>query len=301
MTTPVGSVQKYPPVGFIGLGAMGEPMAANLCRKGVHVIAVAHRSRESLKRLRALGAREAADPAEAATASEVVILMLPTSANVEKVVLGDRGLVSSLQAGSVIVDCGTSDPARTRSLADRLRERSIALVDAPVTRGVAGARDASLSYFIGGDVGDIERVQPLLALMGDEFHVMGGVGAGHTAKLLSNLVSLATVTLVAEALALGEAARLDGRKLVAALEAGSASSSILKSHGPRFLDRDNAPRFTIDLARKDLALALALAAEHAVPSFVGAVAHQIYSLASTGGLGRLDVTAVRNALEARAM
>lgn len=287
-------------VAFIGLGAMGEPMAANLCRNGVPVTAVAHRRRDPLERLTALGAREASTAAEAGLDADVAILMLPASPQVEEVVMGDRGLAHSMRAGTTIVDCGTSDPARTRALAKRLHARGIALVDAPVSRGVAGARSAKLSYFLGGDAADIERVRPLLALMGEEFHVMGGVGAGHTAKLLNNLVSLATVVLVAEALALGQAARLDAGKLLAALRAGSANSSILASHGPRILAGDDTPGFTVDLARKDLGLALALACENAVPSFMGAVAHEVYSLASARGHGGLDVAAVRLALGADA-
>jgi 3-hydroxyisobutyrate dehydrogenase-like beta-hydroxyacid dehydrogenase len=282
-----------PPVAFIGLGAMGEPMAANLCRNGVQVVAVAHRRREPLERLMRLGAREAATPAEAARAADFAILMLPTSAEVDVVIFGNDGLCRSLRSGAVIVDCGTSDPRCTRSAAARLRERGIAMVDAPVSRGVAGARDARLSFFIGGDAEVIARVHPLLKFIGNDFHTMGPVGAGHTAKLLNNLISLSTVTLAAEALALGKAAGLDAYALLGALRAGSANSSILASHGRRMIDGEYQPGFTVDLARKDLGLALALASEHAVPAFVGAAAHQVYGAAAARGRARQDVAAVR--------
>ncbi|MEO5695179.1 MAG: NAD(P)-dependent oxidoreductase [Usitatibacter sp.] len=287
-----GLAQPVVRVAFVGLGAMGEPMAANLLKRGTSVTAVAHRRRDALERLEQLGARAASTPQDAGRDADIAVLMLPASSDVESVIFGPSGLASGMREGGLVIDCGTSDPECTRDVAARLHSQGIAMVDAPVSRGVAGARDASLCYFIGGCPEDIERARPVLAQMGNELHVMGSVGSGHAAKLLNNLVSLSTVVLVSEALALGRAAGLDDRTLLAALGAGSASSSILASHGARIAEGQHQPGFTIDLARKDLALAMALASHRMVPSWVGAAAHQAYVAAAARGRGALDVAAV---------
>jgi L-serine 3-dehydrogenase (NAD+) len=254
-------------VAFIGLGAMGEPMAANLLSKGFPVAVVGQRRPEPVARLRDLGATVATSPADATGAADVVILMLPSSREVEAVVLGADGLLDALARGSVVVDCSTSHPDVTRRLGERLAARGIGLVDAPVTRGVLGAKQGKLAFFLGGRADDIERVKPVLAAMGDTFHHMGELGSGHATKAMTNALSYATVALVGEMLMLGQRLGIDLQALQEALMSGAASKA-LESFGPRIIAKDySSPRVSVYnvCAHLDLALELAAGAGASLP------------------------------------
>lgn len=227
-------------IAFVGLGKMGEPMVANLLKKGFEVTVVGNRRPEPVERLRALGAKVAATPAEAASGADLAILVLPTSAEVEASLTGPEGMAGALAAGSVVVDCSTSEPDSTRKLAAQLAERGVGFVDAGMTRGVVGAKQGKLAYFIGGSAEDFAKVRPALEAMGDTFFEMGPVGAGHETKNLSNALSYGTVALVGEVLLLGKRFGLDLNALQEALMSG-ASSKALESFGPRIIEREYAP------------------------------------------------------------
>ena len=198
-------------IAFVGIGAMGEPMAANLLKKGHAVTVVKHRRAEPAARLQALGAKVAATPAEAAAQVEIAVLSLPTSREVEACVQGAQGLLTTMQPGSVILDCSTSNPDSTRTLAKLAVERNVGFVDAGMTRGVAGAKQGNLAFFVGGEQAHIDRAMPALQAMGDTFVHLGTVGNGHTVKVISNILSYGTVALVNEALMLAARHGVDGR------------------------------------------------------------------------------------------
>jgi 3-hydroxyisobutyrate dehydrogenase-like beta-hydroxyacid dehydrogenase len=279
-------------VAFIGIGAMGEPMAANLLRKGFEVVVVRHRRPEPCQRLAAQGARIAATPAEAIAGATLAVLSLPTSAQVEEVVCGPRGLAAAASPGCVIIDCSTSEPESTRRLHALLAERGVGFIDAPVTRGVQAARDGTLAFFLGGSDEHIERAMPALQAMGDTLIRLGPPGHGHTAKIISNVLSYATVALVNEALMLGVKLELDAGKLHEALMQG-APSKALEAFGPRILKAQyEPPRVSVEHACDDLVLAQALAARAGAPVFMLASAQELYRLLSAQGRGALDIAAL---------
>lgn len=227
-------------IAFIGLGAMGEPMVSNLLKAGFPVTIVGHRRPEPVARLKAAGANVAATASEAAKDADIAILMLPSSAEVEEVLVGGGGMAEALPSGCVVVDCSTSNPDSTRNLAGKLAGRGIGFVDAGVTRGVAGAKQGKLAYFVGGSDQDLERARPALEAMGDTIFEMGPVGAGHETKNLSNALSYGTVALVSEILMLGHRFGIDAGKLQEALMAGAASKA-LESFGPRIAAKEYSP------------------------------------------------------------
>jgi 3-hydroxyisobutyrate dehydrogenase-like beta-hydroxyacid dehydrogenase len=252
-------------VAFVGVGAMGEPMAANLLRKGFAVSTVGHRRPEPVARLRQAGARVAGTPAEAMRGCDVAFTCLPTGNEVETVVLGAGGLADGARTGAVIVDCTTSDPATTVRIGAALRARGIGFVDAGLTRARQGAIDGKLAFFLGGDAADVARVMPALEAMGDTFFHFGAVGTGHRAKIISNMVALATIALTNEAFALGSEQGLDVKVLYDALMAGNGRSRSLEVYGLPMVKRDyTAKQFSIAHACHDLEAAQKLAAESGV-------------------------------------
>ena len=279
-------------IAVIGIGAMGEPMAANLLKKGFTVTVVKHRRAEAAARLEALGARVAATPAAAVESCDVVVLSLPTSREVEQVVLGENGILDGASAGTLVVDCSTSSPQSTRSLAQRLRGKGIELIDAPVTRGVAGAKQGTLAFFLGGEAGAIDKAKPVLEAMGDTLIHVGPVGHGHTVKIISNVLSYATVALVNEALMLGAGNGLDLGVLQRALMEG-APSKALEAFGPRIASREyDPPRVSVDHVCDDLQLVKELAAGAAAPTLGLAAAEEIYRRVQARGHGARDMSSV---------
>ena len=279
-------------VAFVGLGAMGEPMATQLVRRGFAVSVVGHRRREPVERLVALGAKEAATAAAAAASADAVVLMLPGSDDIERVVLGEGNVLGAMRGGTTLVDCSTADAARSRAIARAASERGVAYVDAPVTRGVQGARDGKLAFFIGGDADAIERVRPLLAAMGDTFFLMGPAGAGHATKILVQSLSYATVALVSEALMLGDAQRLPLDTLQQALSAG-AGSKALEAFGPRIAARQYAPaRVKVGDARSHMDAAQRMAAASGCARDVHAAANAAFARLAERGMAASDIAAL---------
>jgi len=279
-------------VAFIGVGAMGEPMAANLLKKGIAVTALQHKRAEPAARLKALGAKIAATPADAVAGSSVVILCLPTSSQVEAVVEGNSGIAEHLAKGSVIVDCSTSNPPSTRRLAAALRERGIGLVAAGMTRGIAGAKQGTLAFFVGGEQPDIDKAMPALKAMGDTFVRFRTADEAHAAKLISNVLSYSTVALVNEVLMLGAKTGVDLKTLHEALMQG-APSKALEAFGPRIVSGEyDPPRVTVEHVCDDMLLAQEMATAGSSPVFLIGAAQELYRLIQSRGHATRDMSII---------
>ena len=285
-------------VGFIGTGTMGQPMLANLVKKGFEVIAY-DLVPAALDAAVRLGAERAGSAAQAAAVGEPVITMLPSSANVEAVYLGDRGILESAPAGRLCVDMSTIDPGTSQRVAARLRERGIRFLDAPVSGGVGGAAAGTLAIMVGGDAGDLEEARPALAAMGANIIHVGAVGAGEVAKLCNNLISGSALIAVAEAFRIGEAFGVDPQILTNVIAKSSGATWVMEHMHPvpgivdsAASSRQYAPGFMTDLMAKDLGLAVSAAREKRVPVVVAPAAQQLYRMASSHGLGREDFSSV---------
>lgn len=279
-------------IGFIGPGAMGAPMAANLLRRGFLVTTIIHRDPVPARALEAQGARIAPTLAALLEECQVVVACLPSSAEVEAVVLGPGGVLDAGRRDSIFVDMGTSRPASTRMLAERLGERGIAMLDAPITGGVRGAREGTLTIYVGGAPEVFARVRGVLEAMGRTVLHMGLTAAGHRTKLLNQMLALASMATLAEVLPLGVRHGLDPALLVQALAAGSGASAAIPGRGERILRGDFAASFRVDLAHKDLRLALEAAQEVHLAPPVTQAAFMTFTMAQSLGLGAEDTVAL---------
>ncbi len=279
-------------VALIGIGAMGEPMGANLAKKGFELKLLRHRRTEPAARLEALGATICGSVAETVAGCDAVVLVLPGSREVEAVVAGSDGVLRAARAGSIVIDCTTSDPASTRRLGAELAGRDIGLVDAGMTRGLAGAKQGTLAFFLGGEDRHVERALPVLKALGDTFVHLGPLGHGHTAKLISNVLSYATVALVNEAFMLGARSGLDLGRLQEALGEG-APSKALEAFGPRLRSGEyEPPRVTIEHVCDDMVMLQALAAKTASPVAMLSTAQELYRLLQMQGSGGRDMATI---------
>jgi 3-hydroxyisobutyrate dehydrogenase len=274
-----------PPVGFIGLGIMGRPMAGHLLRAG-HPLTVYNRTAGRADDLAAAGARVAASPAEVAAASEVVVVMVSDTPDVEAVVAGKHGVLAGIRPGSIVVDMSTVSPELERRLAARLRERGADLVDAPVSGGDVGARNATLAIMAGGEADAVERVRPILLRMGKSVTHCGPVGSGQLAKLCNQILVGVTMLGVSEAIALARAGGLDPEVMIRAVEGGAAASWQLSNLGPRILKGDFEPGFMVDLMQKDLRLVLETAGSGGASVPATTLVHRLFRTAQERGLGR---------------
>ena len=242
-------------VGFIGLGIMGRPMALNLI-KGGHKLFLHSRSGVP-QDLTGAGGRACASPREVAEGAEVVIAMVPDTPDVERVLFGENGVEHGLGSGKTVVDMSSISPIATREFAARINERGCDYLDAPVSGGEVGAKNAALTIMAGGPEAAFERVRPLLELMGKNITLVGGNGDGQTAKVANQIIVPLNIEAVAEALLFAAKAGADPAKVRQALMGGFAASRVLDVHGERMIKRNFDPGFRIELHQKDLNLALA--------------------------------------------
>lgn len=279
--------------GFIGLGIMGRPMALNLVRAGQRLV-VHSRSPWPVEELVRAGATAAATAAEVGAAATAVITMLPDTHTVEQVV---REVIGAMRPGRLVIDMSTAHPDAARALAAECAKRDIAFVDAPVSGGERGAVEGTLSVMAGGDAAAFERALPLFRSMSSRAVHVGGPGAGQVTKAVNQLVVLATIEVVAEALVLAAKAGVSPSKVREALLGGFASSRILEEHGQRMLTRSFAPGGRAKLHVKDIEVVGSLAASLGVPlpAFQAAAA-QLARLLEHGGAD-LDHAALVTELE----
>jgi 2-hydroxy-3-oxopropionate reductase len=280
-------------IGFIGLGVMGKPMAKNLIKAG-HTLVVHNRSRASADEVAAAGATSAGSPAEVARRSSVVITMVPDTPDVELVLTGHDGVLSSLQPQSLVIDMSSISPVATRALAARVAERGGSMLDAPVSGGEVGAINAALSIMVGGDKAAFDRAKPILAAMGNPERIVyiGPSGAGQVCKVCNQVAIGGALAGVSEAFALAKKAGVDAARVREALLGGFAASKVLDVHGERMLTGNYKPGFRARLYQKDLRLANETAAANAVAIPATALVTQLVNALVASGGADLDYAAV---------
>jgi 2-hydroxy-3-oxopropionate reductase len=271
-------------VGFVGLGTMGREMAANLVRAG-HDVRGYDVVPEPLAAAARDGVRPVASVAEAAREAEFFVTMLPDTPQVEEVVRGPGGLLENPPKGRLVADMSTISATATREFAAALAQKGVALLDAPVSGGPIGAKNAKLSIMAGGPAEAVERFRPVFAAMGTTIVHVGGSGAGQTVKACNQLIVAMNLQAIAEALALGRAAGLDLEKLREVLLGGSASSWMLQNLAPLMIKKDPGAGFRIDLMLKDLRLVGELGFQLGVPLPGNALATSLYLAARAHGEG----------------
>ncbi len=282
-------------VGFIGLGIMGRPMAANLLKGGQ---ALYLHSRSGVPpELTASGGVACGSPREVAERADFVIIMVPDTPDVEKVLFGPGGVAEGLRAGKVVVDMSSISPLETKAFARRVNDLGCEYVDAPVSGGEVGARNAALTIMVGASEATFEKVRPLFDLLGKSITRVGGNGAGQTCKVANQIIVALTIEAVAEALLFASKAGADPAKVRQALMGGFASSRILEVHGERMIKRTFDPGFRIELHQKDLNLALASAREMGVCLPNTATAQELFNACRAHGGGKRDHSALVQALE----
>lgn len=278
-------------VGFIGLGIMGGPMAANLVKGGYSVVGY-NRHPEPIERLVAAGGRGASSVAEAVPGADVVITMLPDSPDVESVALGEDGVFANAKPGLLYIDCSTIRPDVAAHLAAEGTKRGIGVVDAPVSGGEQGAIEASLSIMVGGSPEDFAAARPVLEAMGKTVVHVGPAGSGQTVKAANQLIVAGTIQLVAEAIVFLEAYGVDMESAIKVLAGGLAGNAILDRKAAGMLARRFDPGFRIDLHHKDLGIVQAAAREAGVVIPVGALVSQLVASLRAQGHGSLDHSAL---------
>jgi 3-hydroxyisobutyrate dehydrogenase len=245
-------------VGFVGLGTMGSFMAANLVRAGFSVT-VWNRTSARADELAELGATVAASPVELARSCDVVVACLTDSPQVEAVLFGPEGLAEGLASGSLFIDCSTISPLKAREFAERLSLSSVSMLDAPVSGGSEGAKNATLSIMVGGEDADVARAHDVLGAMGRTVTHLGPVGSGQWAKAINQVILCGAYLGVAEGVTLGLKAGLDVERVLSALKGGAAGSWVLENRSGRMILDDYPLGFKISLHRKDMGIALELA------------------------------------------
>lgn len=283
-------------VAFIGLGIMGQGMARNLLRSGF-ALSVWNRTASKAETLAAEGARTAATPADAAAHSEIVVVCVSDTSDVEAVVLGADGVIEGALPDSLVIDCSTISPVATRMMAEKLAAKGVQHLDAPVSGGSEGAAKGTLSIMVGGEAAAVARAQPVLQAMGKQITHVGGHGAGQTVKLMNQILVVGNALAISEALLFGQANDIDLEAALEAVKAGAAGSWMLSFRGPQILARDWRPGFTIDLQQKDLRLVLEAADQVGVPLPSTSLIFQLYRTLQAQGLGSEGNHALVKALE----
>lgn len=280
-------------VAFLGLGAMGLPMATRLVERGHQVTVVKHRSPEAVAALERKGAAVVGTPHEAAAQADIVITMLPNDAVVESVLLGSSGVVEGARPGTVVVDMSTISPAGAVKVGERLAEAGLAFLDAPVSGGPARAGSGELAIMVGGTEETLATARPVLDTLGASIFHVGPTGSGQIIKACNNLVAAACMLADAEALALAKAHGIDPTLAREVILAGSGANWQLDKQIPMtVLQGDYSPRFALALLNKDLGIAGAMASTEGVPSFVGDLVRSAYEEAQTQYGGNNDFSSV---------
>ena len=282
-------------VGFVGLGMMGYPMATNIVRKGLSLVAYDTR-KETVDGICALGARAASGPADVARQASIVVSMVDTTAQAEEVILGPGGLIEAAQRGDVIISMSTIDPVMLRATHAKLAEKGVGFIDAPVSGMQKGAIAGTLKAYVGGDEADLAKARPVLATMTSEVVHFGGIGQGTTMKLMNNMLCQIGWVLCAEALVLGTKAGLDPKLMVETILRATGNSVAFEYMGPRVLKRDF-DGIRLDISYKDIELQTQLAKSLKVPLLMGNVGQQVYQMARAAGYGSEDGIAVLKVYE----
>jgi 3-hydroxyisobutyrate dehydrogenase-like beta-hydroxyacid dehydrogenase len=283
-------------VGFIGLGAMGGPMALNLVKHGFSLV-VHDIDAAKLEPLVEAGAVVEQSPAAVAALVERTIAMVETTDQAEEVITGDRGIIASAQAGHIVICMSTIDPFAARRFARRLRERGIAMLDAPVSGGTVRAISGELSVIVGGAPETYAACEDLFGAMGKNLFHVGALGHGLAMKLLNNMLGQVQTVAIAEALVFGVKAGLDPHKIYEVIRASTGNSVQFENRVPRMLRRDFAPGGTIDISYKDQELETAFAKRLGVPLLLANLSQQVYQMGRAQGLNKEDGSAIIKVFE----
>ncbi len=282
-------------LGFIGLGIMGAPMASHLVNAGHNVFI---NTRSKVPELLAFSkAKQCASPKEVAQNADITFIMVPDTPDVEKVLFGENGAASGLSKGKIVVDMSSISPIATKEFAKKINALGCDYLDAPVSGGEVGAKNATLSIMVGGEEGVFNKVKPVLDLMGKNINLVGGNGDGQTAKVANQIIVALNIEAVAEALLFASKAGADPAKVRQALMGGFAGSKILEVHGERMVKRTFDPGFRIELHQKDLNLALNSARSLGVSLPNTATAQELFNSCSAHGRKGWDHSAMVKALE----
>ena len=284
------------PVGFIGLGIMGQGMAHNLLKAGFDLM-VWNRTASKADALVSEGAARAGSPEDLARQCDVIIICVSDTPDVEAVLFDESGVFHGARAGSLVVDCSTISPIKTQQFAAKLAEKGVHMLDAPISGGSEGAALGTLSIMVGGETEQVERAMPYLEAMGKSITHVGGNGAGQMVKLVNQILVVNSMLALGEAMLFAQAGGLDLEKTLQAVEGGAAGSWTLSNRGPQVIERDWRPGFMIDLQQKDLRLILEAADSLAVPLLGCSTAFHLYRTLQHMGCGAEGNHALVKALE----
>ncbi len=286
-------------IGYIGLGIMGKSIARNIMKAGFPVV-VHNRSRAAVKELVAEGAGEANSPAEVAARSDIVFTNLPDSPDVEKTVLGPEGILETAWAGQVFVDNSTIKPAVARLIAGALAEKGVHALDAPVSGGDIGARDATLTIMVGGSEDALKTVLPVFKAIGKTITHVGAAGAGQVAKAANQIMVAAQMAAMGELLIFSQKAGVDPRRVVSAIKDGAAQCWALDVKPQRLFAGNRKPGFKAYMQSKDMIIVLDTAREYGIPLPVTAETSQLFQAMIQMGMAELDNSGVVGVIEALA-
>ncbi len=278
-------------IGFIGLGIMGKPMSKNLLKAGYELV-VFNRSKSSVDEVVAAGAEPASSPCEVAEKTKIIITMLPNSPDVQKVVLGENGVIEGAQKGSILIDMSSISPHVARDIAGKLSAKGVSMLDAPVSGGEPGAIQGTLAIMVGGREEDFNACLDIMKVMGKTVTHAGDIGAGNVTKLANQVIVGLNIAAMSEAMVLATKCGVDPNKVFQAIRAGLAGSNVLDAKAPMLLQGNFEPGFRINLHYKDLANALDAGAESGVVLPLSAVVLQIMQGLKVDGLGEKDHSAV---------
>jgi 2-hydroxy-3-oxopropionate reductase len=283
-------------VGYIGLGLMGKSMALNILKAGFPLV-VHNRSRAAVDELAVDGASVANFPADVASQVEVVITNLPDSPDVELVVLGRNGIIEGAHSGLIFVDNSTIQPALARRIAAKLAEQGVPALDAPVSGGDIGARDATLSIMVGGSAQALEKVMPVFKAMGKTITHVGDSGAGQVAKAANQIMVAAQMVAMGELLVFAKKAGVDPRKVVQAIKSGAAQCWTLDVKPPRLFEGNRQPGFKAAMQLKDLKIIMDTAYEYNIPLPTTSENTKLFQEMIDNGMGDLDNSAILGVIE----
>jgi 2-hydroxy-3-oxopropionate reductase len=286
-------------VGYIGLGLMGKSIARNILKEGFPLV-VHNRSRATVDELVAEGATAADSPKEVAEQVDVVFTNLPDTPDVEKVVLGENGIIEGVHDGLIYIDNSTIKPASARSIAEKLAEKSVFALDAPVSGGDIGARNGTLTIMVGGDASALDRVMPVFMAMGKTVTHVGDAGAGQVAKAANQIMVAAQMVAMGELLVFSKKAGVDPRKVVDAIKGGAAQCWTLDVKPPRLFDGNRKPGFKAYMQLKDLKIILDTAEEYDIPISGTVENARLFQQMIDSGMGELDNSAVVGVIEEKA-
>ncbi len=283
-------------VGYIGLGIMGKSMARNIMKAGYDVV-VHNRSRESVNELVGEGAIEGHSPADVASQVDVVFTNLPDSPDVELVALGKGGIIEGAHEGLIYVDNSTIKPATARKVGEKLAEKGVLMLDAPVSGGDVGAQQGTLTIMVGGPEESLEKVMPVLKAMGKTITHVGGAGDGQIAKAANQIMVAAQMVAMGELLVLAQKAGADPEKVVQAIRGGAAGCWTLDNKPQRLFSGNRGPGFKAYMQAKDLGIIMDTAREYGIPLPSAAVHTQLYNAMLEMGMADLDNSAVLGVIE----